>query len=92
VAFFKTPGCSSWFPGILGAEVNDLRDGSLRRCFAALLYLAAKPAYMGVDVDGLACPLHHPMAYCLQTRGYGLLPGNVLSRHCSGAVAPFRGM
>jgi hypothetical protein len=27
------------------------------------LYLAAKPPHVGVDVDGLAYPLHHPMAY-----------------------------
>jgi hypothetical protein len=77
---------------ILGAEVNNLWDGSLSHCFAALLYLAAKPACMGVDVDGLAYPLHHPVAYCLQMRGYGLLQGNVLSRHYSEAVASFRGM
>jgi hypothetical protein len=25
------------------------------------LYLAASPSNVGVDVDGLACPLHHPM-------------------------------
>jgi hypothetical protein len=25
------------------------------------LYLAAKPSHMGVDVDGLACPLHRPI-------------------------------
>jgi hypothetical protein len=24
------------------------------------LYLAAKPSHMGIDVDGLACLLHHP--------------------------------
>jgi hypothetical protein len=23
--------------------------------------LVAKPSYVGVGVDGLACPLHHPM-------------------------------
>jgi hypothetical protein len=25
------------------------------------LYLAAKPSHVGVNVDGLACPLHRPM-------------------------------
>jgi hypothetical protein len=50
------PGCSSQFLGILGAEVDDAQDGSLRHCFVAWLYLAAKPSHMGVDVDGLACP------------------------------------
>jgi hypothetical protein len=28
------------------------------------LYLVAKPSHVGVDVDGLACPLHRPMGYC----------------------------
>jgi hypothetical protein len=32
------------------------------------LYLAAKPSYMGVDVDGLSCPLCRPTAYGCQTR------------------------
>jgi hypothetical protein len=36
-----------------------LGDGSSR----SRPYLAAKPSRMGVDVDGLACPLHGPMAY-----------------------------
>jgi hypothetical protein len=27
------------------------------------LYLAAKPSHAGVDVDGKAYPLHHPMVY-----------------------------
>jgi hypothetical protein len=58
----------------------------------ALLYLAAKLAYVGVDVDGLAYLLHHPMAYSRQTRGQGLLPGAVLFHHSSGAVVPLLGM
>jgi hypothetical protein len=33
------------------------------------LYLVAKPSHMGVDVDGLAYPLHHPMACYRQMRG-----------------------
>jgi hypothetical protein len=37
-----------------------------------LLYLATKPAHVGVDVDGLACPLHHPMTHDHQTRGQSL--------------------
>jgi hypothetical protein len=37
-----------------------LGDIALRRW----RYLAANPSHMGVDVDGLACPLHHPMARC----------------------------
>jgi hypothetical protein len=43
-----------FFPGVLGAEVDNGRGVSWRCCFAALLYLAAKPAHVGVDVDGLA--------------------------------------
>jgi hypothetical protein len=57
-----------------------------------LLYLAAKPAHVGVDVDGLAYPLHRPMACDCHTRGHGVLPGAVLSCCCSGAVAPFQGI
>jgi hypothetical protein len=34
--------------GILGTELDDAQDSSLRRCFAMLLYLAAKPAHVGV--------------------------------------------
>jgi hypothetical protein len=36
------------------------------RCW---FYLAAKPPHVGVGVDGLAFPLHHPMSYNRQTRG-----------------------
>jgi hypothetical protein len=49
-----------------------------------LLYLAAKPAHVGVDVDGLAFPLHRPTICDYQTRGHGLLSGVVLSRRCRG--------
>jgi hypothetical protein len=45
--FFWAPRCSSWFPDILGVEVDDVRDGSWRRCFMAWFYLAAKPAHVG---------------------------------------------
>jgi hypothetical protein len=69
VAFFLAPGCSSWFWGILGAEVDVAQDGSWGRCFTVWLYLSAKPSHVGVDVDGLACLLHHPMAYNRHMRG-----------------------
>jgi hypothetical protein len=55
MTFFWVPRCSSWFLGILGAEV-DVRDGSWRCFLVTLLYLAAKPAHVGVDVDRLAYP------------------------------------
>jgi hypothetical protein len=42
-------------------------------------YLTAKTSHMGVDMDGLACPLHCPMACCRQMRGQGFLSGMVLS-------------
>jgi hypothetical protein len=70
--------------GIVGAEVDDSRDSSWKCCFMTWLYLATKPFHMGVDVDGLACPLHRPTTYSRQTRGHGLLPGTALSRRCSG--------
>jgi hypothetical protein len=74
MAFFWALRCPSLFPGVLGAEVDDARDGSWRRCFMTLLYLATKPAHVGIDLDGLAYPLHRPMAYDHQMRGHGLLP------------------
>jgi hypothetical protein len=49
--------------------------------------LAAKTAHMWVVVDRLAYPLHHPMACGRKMRGQGLLPGVVLSHHCSGGDA-----
>jgi hypothetical protein len=81
-AFFWDPGRSSWLPGILGIKVDDARDGSSRRCYVALArrpYLAIKPFHVGVDVDGLSCPLHRPMACSHQTRGQSFLPGAALS-------------
>jgi hypothetical protein len=47
------------------------------------LYLAAKPPHVGVDGDGLACPLKRPMTCSRQTSGQGLLPGVILSHRCS---------
>jgi hypothetical protein len=78
------PGCSSWFPGILGAEVDDAQNGFWICCFTVWLYLAAKPSHVGVDVDVLACPLHHPTACSRQTRGQGVLLRDVLSHRYSG--------
>jgi hypothetical protein len=45
------------------------------------LCLAAKSSHMGVNVDGLGCPLHHYTVYSCQTRGRSLMPGVVLSHH-----------
>jgi hypothetical protein len=66
--FFLAPGCFSRFLGILGTEVDDAQDDSWRRCFTVWLYMAAKPSHVGVDVDGLACPLHRPTACNRQMR------------------------
>jgi hypothetical protein len=63
MVFFFAPGCSSYFLGILSIEEDVAQDGSWRHCFTALFYLEAKPAHVGVDVDGLGYPLHHHMAY-----------------------------
>jgi hypothetical protein len=47
------------------------------------LYLSAKCSHMGVDVDGLAYPLHQPMVRSCSMRGQDLLPGVVLSCYYS---------
>jgi hypothetical protein len=47
------------------------------------LYLSTKPPHMGVDVDGLACPLHHHMACSHQTREQGFMSGTALSRQAA---------
>jgi hypothetical protein len=36
-------------------------------------YLVAMSSHTGVDVDGLAYPLHRPMVHSYQTREQGLL-------------------
>jgi hypothetical protein len=91
MAFFLAPRCSSWFLDVLGTEVDDARDSSWRDSFVALLYLVAKPSHVGVDVDRLAYPLHHPMVHSCQMRGQGLLPGIVLSLSLQWAVPSFGG-
>jgi hypothetical protein len=52
-------------------------------------YFVAKSSHVGVDVDELVCPMHHPMTYNHQTRGQGFLPGVVLSQR---VVALYGGM
>jgi hypothetical protein len=89
MVFFFAPECSSWFLGILGTKVNDTQNISWRCCFAAWLYLATKPSHVGVNVDGLGCPLHRPTAYNHQTSGQCLLPGAILSHRCSGQCCLF---
>jgi hypothetical protein len=72
LAFILAPDCSSWFSGILGAEVDDARDGSWKRCFTAWIYLATKTSHVGVNVDGLAFP--SALSYGLQPSNEGTLP------------------
>jgi hypothetical protein len=57
------PWCSSGLPGILGAEVDGTRDESWRGSFTKQLYLPTKLSHVGVNMDGLACPLHWPIAH-----------------------------
>jgi hypothetical protein len=71
MTFFLPPGCSFWLTGVLCAEVDGTQNDSWRGRFMVWLYLAAKFSHLGVDVDGLACPLHQPTVYSCQTRGHG---------------------
>jgi hypothetical protein len=64
--------------------VEDAPDDSRRGRFVAWLYLVAKLFNVGVDVHGLAFPLHHPTVCSCQMRGQGPPPGDVLSCRCSG--------
>jgi hypothetical protein len=61
--------CSSLLSGFLDADVDDTRDDSCRGSFMVWLYLVAKPSHVGIDVDGLSCPLHRPTIRSCQMRG-----------------------
>jgi hypothetical protein len=54
--FFLPPGCSFRLVGILGAEVDDVRDDSSRGIFAKRLYLVAKRSNMGVRCGWASLP------------------------------------
>jgi hypothetical protein len=79
--FFLAPRCSSLFPGILGAEVDDAWNDSWRRCFTTCLYLAAKPSHVGVHVDGLSYPYTILQPAVIRRGDMASLPGTILS-HC----------
>jgi hypothetical protein len=66
---------SSWF---LGAKVDGARDGSWRCRHVVWFYLAANPSHVGVDMDGLVCPLHCPTAYGCQPKAQSLLSDTAL--------------
>jgi hypothetical protein len=55
------------------------------------LYLAAKPSHVGVNVDGLASPLHGLVVCNRQTRGQGFLSGTTFSRHAVVVGGAFSG-
>jgi hypothetical protein len=64
-------GCTR-LPGVLLGS-RALRWTMLRMVLGDVaswhrLYLVAKPSHVGVDVDGLACPLHRAMACSRQTQ------------------------
>jgi hypothetical protein len=70
--------------------VDDAQVSSWR-CHGARLYLTAKPSYVGVDVDGLACPQHCPTIYDCQTRGQSFLSDAALSCHVAVGSGAFLG-
>jgi hypothetical protein len=55
------------------------------------LYLVVKPSHVGVDVDGLANPLHHPTTCSHQMRGQGFLPCAALSHRTAVGGGTFPG-
>jgi hypothetical protein len=73
--------------------VDGARDSSWRRRCFTRLYLATKHSQVGVNVDGLAYPLHHPMICGCQTRGHGFPSGAALSHRTAvgGGTFPWGG-
>jgi hypothetical protein len=55
------------------------------------LYLVAKPSHVGINVDGLTCPLQRPMACGHQMRGHGFLLGVALSHRAAMGSGAFLG-
>jgi hypothetical protein len=55
--------------------VDGAQDDSWRHHCIVWLYLVAKLSHVGVDVDGLACPLHRPTVCDRQMRGQSFLSG-----------------
>jgi hypothetical protein len=83
------------FPGVLLRSwvVRWMMPGTVLGDVATSrqLCLAATPSHVGVDVDGLDCSLHSPMAYNRQTRGHGFLSGVALSHHAAVGSGTFLG-
>jgi hypothetical protein len=70
--------------------VDDARVSSWRRCHAGI-YWAATPSHVEVDVDGLTCPLYHPMVWGHHTRGQSLLSDVALSHRITVGGGAFLG-
>jgi hypothetical protein len=83
MSFFLTPGV------LVGSRVflalRWMMSGTFLEDIASRhrLYLAANPSHVGVDVDGVACPLHRPMTCSRQTGEQGFLSCVVLSHRYS---------
>jgi hypothetical protein len=56
------------------------------------LYLVAKPAHMGVDVDRLAYPQHRPTFYSHQIKRQGLQSGATMSHRAAVGGSAFSRM
>jgi hypothetical protein len=89
--FFSASGCSFRSLGVLGAEVDDARDDFWRRSFAVWFYLAVKPSYMGIDVNGLACPRTILRPVAAIWGDMASLPCTILSCRCNGWWCLFEG-
>jgi hypothetical protein len=76
--FVSAPESSSCLPGVLLGSwtflaMRWMTPGMIPGEVASqCLYLAVKPSHMGVEVDGLAYPLHRPMTCSYHPRGQGL--------------------
>jgi hypothetical protein len=84
MAFPSVPESSSYLLGVLfGSRAflalrwmmleTILREVASRSSFTSRLSLPT----LGVDMDGLACPLHRPMARSYQAKGHDLS-----AKHC----------
>jgi hypothetical protein len=62
--------------------VDDARVGPWRHHHDGL-DLTTKPSHMGVDVDGLAYPRHHPIVRNHQTTEQSFLSDAALSHHAA---------
>jgi hypothetical protein len=71
----------------LGVDMADGRDGSWNRLCFTWLYFAAKHSHVGVDVDRVACFLHHPTVCGWQTKVQSLMARALSCRAAMGSDA-----